>query len=459
MPDFTRKQNSAALAFLVLGSFWMMIGTLYGLATAIHLVAPEFFNNIPWLVFGRTRPIHVNTIIYGFVVTTSFGAAHYFVPALLRTKLWSERLGWMTLLLWTVAVVSGPSTFSFAITQAREYAEYIWPFDICIVLSLLCMLVNFVMTIVERQEKILYVSVWYVMGMLLWTVGVYPLGNVMWEPSTGALPGVLDSIFLRFYGHNLVGLLLTPVAIGAAYFIIPRIAKTPLYSHTLSLVGFFTLVAMYTHIGGHHLLQAPIPNWLKTISVVDSIAMIIPVSTVLANLWLTARGKMSMVWNDLSGRFILMGTFWYALTCVQGPLQSLPSVQKITHFTNWTVGHAHIAVLGFAGFMALGAMWHVLPLILKRELWSRRLVSLQFTLLMLGLVGFFAVLTTVGLIQGSAWRNGEAVYKVLPQMAPYMFLRAMFGLSIIVAAFLGFYNVVMTIKRGKPIAETEEAEL
>ena len=126
---------------------------------------------------------------------------------------------------------------------------------------------------------------------MLWTAGVYPIGNVMWHPATGRMPGLLDSIFLWFYGHNLVGLLLTPLAVGAAYYVIPRVTQTPLYSHTLSLIGFWTLVALYTHIGGHHILQAPIPNWLKTISVVDSVAMIIPVFTVLVNLWLTARGR------------------------------------------------------------------------------------------------------------------------------------------------------------------------
>ena len=455
MLKFTHKQSSAALAFLVAGSFWFLAGTLYGLVSAIHLMAPEFFNNIAWLVFGRTRPVHVNTVIYGFVVNTALGAALYFVPALLRTALWSERLGWVSLLFWNIAVVSGPVTFAQGITQGREYAEYVWIFDVSLMLAMVGLLVNLVMTIANRRENSLYVSVWYVLGTLLWTAGVYPIGNVMWHPETGALPGVLDSIYLWFYGHNLVGLLMTPLALGSAYFVIPRVARTPLYSHTLSLVGFFTLVAMYTHIGGHHLLQTPIPNWLKTVSVVDSIAMIVPVMTVLINLWMTGRGKAALLWNDPGGRFVLAGSVWYFVTCIQGPLQSLPSVQKITHLTNWTIGHAHIAVLGFAGFIALGTMWHVLPLILRRDLYSRRLVYLQFGLAMFGLIGFFVVLTTAGLIQGASWRSGEGVYKVLPQMAPYMFLRALLGVAIISAAAIGLYNVIMTIWKGEPIGAEE----
>jgi cytochrome c oxidase cbb3-type subunit I len=445
------KPQSAALAFLVSGAFWFMFAAFYGLFTAIHLVAPEFFNNIPFLVFGRTRPIHVNTVIFGFIAPTLIGAALYYVPALLRTRLWSEKLGWLSFLLWQICVASGPVTFSMGLSQGREYAEYLWGFDVALVLAFLFLIVNLVMTVAARQEKTLYVSVWYVIGSLLWTAGVYPIGNVMWRPETGATPGLLDSIVLWFYGHNLVGLLLTPLAIGAAYFIIPRVTRRPLYSHTLSLVGFWTLVAIYSHIGGHHILQAPIPNWLKTISVVDSMAMIMPVLTVLLNFWLTPAGRTGWLWSDLPGRFVYVGSLWYLLTCIQGPLQSLPSVQKITHFGNWTIGHAHIAVLGFSGFIALGALWHVLPLVAQRAVYSRKLLSVQFGLLMFGLAGFFVVLSTAGLIQGTAWANGMAHYRVLPQMSIYMILRALLGIFIITAAVIGFYNVIMTLRRNTPL--------
>ncbi len=448
---FVRTENSAALAFIVSGAFWFAFGTLFGLTTAIHLVAPEFFNNISFFVFGRTRPEHVNTVIYGFIVSTLVGCALFYVPTLLKTRLWSQPLAWLSLLFWNLAVISGPITFPMALTQGREYTEYIFPADICVMLALLTLLLNLVMTTLQRQEKALYVSVWYVFGTVLWTAGVYPLGNVMWRPSTGALEGVLDSIFLWFYGHNLVGLLLTPLSLGAAFYVFPRITKSPLYSHTLGLIAFFSLVAIYTHIGGHHLLQAPIPNWLKTISVVDSIAMVIPVFTALANLWMTARRRAGLLWHDVGGRLVLVGTIWYFITCVQGPIQSLPSVQRVTHFNNWTIGHAHIAVLGFSGFIALGAMWHILPLILRREIYSRRLVNLQFGLVLIGLVGFFVVLTTAGLVQGHAWYNGETVYRVLPQLIPYMVLRLMLGLFIISAAFLGLVNLILTIRRGKKV--------
>ena len=448
--DRMTKPQNAALAFLVAGSFWFIIGTLYGLISAIDLVAPEFFNNIPFLMFGRSRPVHVNTVLFGFVTTTLIGAGLYYVPALLRTKLWSEKLAWLCFFLWNAGVASAPFTFSFGLTQGREYAEYIWIFDVCIEAALLLGALNILMTIAHRKENQLYVSVWYFAGAFIWTCGVYPIGNVMWRPATGAMPGLVDSILLWFYGHNLPGLLLTPLAVGAAYFVIPRITRTPLYSHTLSLIGFWTLVALYTHIGCHHLLQAPIPNWLKSMSVTHSIMMAFPVFVVLTNLWMTARGHGLWLLKNPAGRWTIIGSIWYLIVSIQGPIQSTPFLQRVTHFNNWTIGHAHIAVLGFSGFIALGALWHILPLAARCRLYSQRLVNMQFGLVMFGLTGFFIVLTAAGLIQGSAWYNGTDIYRTIPQITIFMVLRAALGISIMTAAFIGFYNICMTLIRREP---------
>lgn len=443
---------------MVAGAVWFLVGMLYGLAGAIHLMAPEFFNNISWLVFGRVRPSHINTVIFGFTVSTLIGCGLYFVPVLLKTKLWSEPLAWISWGLWNIAVLSGPVCFSMGYTQGREYAEYLWPADVAVMLAMVLILFNLIMTIADRKEPILYVSVWYFTATFLWTAGVYPIGNVMWHPATGAAGGILDSLYLWFYGHNLPGVLLTPLAVGAAFYVIPRVTRTPLYSHAMSLIGFWTLVALYTHIGGHHLLQAPIPAWLKAMSIVDSMAMAVPVFTVLVNLWMTARGRGGRLWADPAGRFVLAGTIWYFLTCIQGPLQSLPYLQQVTHFSNWTVGHAHIAILGFVAYIALGAMWHILPDMTGRRIYSLHLVNLQFWLITMGLIGFFIVLTIAGLIQGHAWHNGEMVYRVLPEIAVYMALRAAFGVSVIAASVIGLYNLVMTIRYGERFDPAQEVQ-
>ena len=447
---FFQKPNSAALAFLIAGSFWFIIGTVYGMFSAIHLVSPEFFTDIAPLVFSRVRPVHTNTVIFGFATSLLIGCGLYYMPALLRTRLWSEPLGWASWFLWNVTILSGPFTFGSGHSQGREYAEYLWYFDITFMLSVLLMIFNLVMTLVNRREKTVYVSIWYFVATFLWTSGTYFIGNVMWHPTVGALPGLVDSIYLWYWGHTLPGLVLTPIAIGAAYFVIPRVVHKPLSSHTLSLIGFWTLVFFYTHIGGHHILQTPIPNWLKVMSVVSSMSMVIPVWIVLANWWLSIRGAGGLMLADPGGRLVIVGAVWYLITCIQGPIQSLPVLQRVTHFNNWTIGHSHIAVLGFSGFIALGAMWHILPLVTRRRLWSPRLVNLQFWLVFFGLSGFFVVLTIAGLIQGESWYKGDTVYKALPTIFPYMMLRLGFGVSIVTAACIGFFNVLMTIWHGEP---------
>lgn len=446
--DYFRRPNTAALAFLTGGAVWFVIGTFYGLLTSIQFISPEFFNNIPWLVFSRIRPVHINTVIYGFVSQTLIGCGLYYVPSLLHTKLWSELLGWVSFGLWNAVVLIGLVTLSLGYSQGREYAEYIWILDVLVVAAVLTLLANGVMTILYRQTTMLYVSVWYFIGTFLWTAGSYPIGNVMWHPATGAESGLLDSIFLWFYGHNLVGLILTPLAVGSALYVIPYVTSTPLYSHTLSLIGFWTLIVFYSHIGAHHILQAPIPNGLKAVSIADSLAMTIPVFTVLANMWMTARGRGGALLHHPAGRLVLAGTAWYLVTCVQGPLQSVPALQEVTHFNNWVIGHAHIGVLGFSGFIALGTMWLVLPLAAGRRLYSARLVWAQFWLIIFGLAGFATVLTMAGLIQGHAWYNGELEYEVLPWIHPYFVLRTVFGFLIFSSAVIGLYNILQTVYRG-----------
>lgn len=204
------KPQSVSIGFMLAGAVWFVVGALYGMVSAIHLVSPEFFSNISWLVFGRERPIHVNTMLYGFVGTMLIGCGLYYVPALLKTRLWSEPLAWVSFALWNLVILSGPLCFSFGYTQGREYNEYVWWADVALMLAVVLLIYNLVMTIVNRTEDQLYVSVWYFMATFLWTAGNYPIGNVMWHPQTGAMPGLIDSIFLWFWGHNLPGLLITP---------------------------------------------------------------------------------------------------------------------------------------------------------------------------------------------------------------------------------------------------------
>ncbi len=438
-------RNPTAKAFTLTSALWFAGATTLGMIAAGYLIAPDFLANIEYIHFGRVRPMHINAVLFGFVTPGLLAAAFYYFPKLLRTELFSHKLGVFSAIFWNITVATGLIGIALGYTQGREYAELAWPVDIMVVISFAMVVFNILMTIRQRKESILFVAIWYTTAAMVLTSITYCLGNVIWKPDTGALTGIPDAILLWFYGHNIFGLLLTPMALGIAYYALPIATRSPLYSHTLSLIGFWSLIIVYTHIGTHHLLQVPVPTWLKTISIVDSVAMVIPVMIVLINLWYTVKGKLGDIHADIGAKFIFTGTIFYFFVNIQGSMMALPHVQRITHFNNWVVGHAHIGVLGFAGVTALGGLYFILPRITGKPLYSRFLADVQYWLVLIGVTGFAVVLTTVGLIQGNAWYNGETLYRTLPEIQPYYILRASLGTFIMIGAYLGLYNVVRSL--------------
>jgi cbb3-type cytochrome c oxidase subunit I len=445
LESFKTEPHGTVKAFYLSSAIWFVVGTSMGFIDATHLAAPDLLGNIPWLVFGRVRPMHTNLVIFGFVGTALLGSAIYMVPVLARAALHSERLGQLSLLVWNLSIIAGTVLLGMGYTQSREYAEWVWPVDVGVMLSLTLIFYNLLRTIARRRENVLYVSVWYVFAGLVMTWLIYFFGNAMWNPSTGAITGMADGILAWFYGHGVVGLFLTPLAVAVAYYVVPIVTRSPLYSHTLSLFGFWTILTIYTHIGTHHILQTPVPTWLKVVAITGSIGMLIPVSTVLMNLWLTMRGRLGYLHADIGGKFVMAGLVWYVLTCIQGPLQSLPIIQRVTHLNNWVVAHAHMGVLGFSGTVALGGIYFVLPRITGGPIYSKRLADFQYWLVLLGMAGFFVVLTPAGLIQGNGWLNGETVYRLLPEIHVYMVLRASVGILLLSGAWIGLYNIFMTL--------------
>ena len=445
MQFLKEELHGTTKAFFLSSAVWFVLGTLEGFMDATHMAAPDLMGNISWLVFGRLRPMHTSTVIFGFVGTALLGSAHYLVYTLLKTPLYSERLGKISLWIWNVSIAVGIITLSMGYSQTREYAEWIWPVDMGILAALAVMFYNLLQTALRRTEHILYVSTWYVFGGLIFTFLIYFFGNAVWNPRTGAITGMPDAILAWFYGHGVVGLFLTPLAVAVAYYVVPNACRSPLYSHTLSLVGFWTILMIYTHIGTHHLLQTPAPTWLKVLAISGSIAMLIPVATVLVNLWLTMRGRLGYIHADIGGKFVMAGLVWYLLTCVQGPLQALPVIQRLTHLNNWVVAHAHMGVLGFSGIIALGGIYFILPRVTGQPVYSARLADIQYWLVLLGMAGFFLVLTAGGLVQGNNWLNGETVYRTLPQLHPYLVIRAAVGVLIVGGAMIGLFNIFMSI--------------
>jgi cytochrome c oxidase cbb3-type subunit 1/cytochrome c oxidase cbb3-type subunit I/II len=440
-----RYEFHTVKAFALTSGLWFALSTTFGLLGATFLIAPDFLANVEYIQFGRIRPMHVNAVLFGFVTPGLIAVAFYFLPKLLKTALFSERLGVASAVLWNVTLAAGMIGVAAGHSQGREYAELPWVVDLLVIASFALVFVNVLMTIRRRTEPVLYVSIWYAAAAVVLTACTYALGNVVWKPDTGALAGLPDAILLWFYGHNVFGLLLSPMALGVAYFVLPVATRSPLYSHTLSLLGFWSLIIVYTHVGTHHLLQVPVPTWLKTIAVVDSVAMVIPVMVFLINIWYTVRGRLGDIHADIGAKFVFTGTIYYFFVNIQGSMMALPDVQRVTHFNNWVIAHSHIGVLGFAGVTALGGLYFVLPRVTGRPLHSRLLADLQYWLVLIGITGFAIVLTIVGLIQGQAWYNGETLYRTLPEIQPYYVVRAALGLVIVAGAYLGLYNIVRSL--------------
>ncbi|HET6384760.1 MAG TPA: cbb3-type cytochrome c oxidase subunit I [Armatimonadota bacterium] len=445
------RPGSAARNWMISGAFWMFVGVTLGLLLAIFLAAPDFLGGHRYLEFGRIRPLHVNTVWYGFLSMTLLGAGLHYVPQLCRTTLYSERIANLAMWIWNISQVAGMICVITGYTSAHEYAEYPIPVDVTGLFALLLVIYVTYRTIDQRKEPLLYVSIWYYAGALLWFLTSWAfLGG------TGQRYGVYDAVWTWFYGHQVFGLWVTPLAIGVTYYIVPREAKRPLFSHSLSLIGFWMLVTTYAPVGAHHLLQAPIPSWEKVIAIVQSVMLLIPVYVFLTNIWVTMRGRIGRIEESLALRFVVAGTIWYWVVSTQGTLEALISVQRLTHFTNFVVGHSHNGLLGFAGFIAAGAIYDVLPQVTGHPIYSARLANFQYWLMLIGQTGFFFILTIAGLIQGSAWLNGESVYRVLVELHIYMIWRAWVGTFIVMGAYVQFYNVVMTVRGARPQREEYE---
>ncbi len=446
------RDDSASLSFLVSAAMWLVIGVLMGLVLAIEFVFPDFARGIPWLVFGRLRQAHVNTVLFAWLSGAMMGTWLYILPRLTGRRIWSEKLGNLSSLLWNIALAAGVLLILAGHTQSREYAELVWAVDVPVMAVLLLNMVNVLMTVRHRVEPRLYVSMWYMIGTVIWFPIVYFIGNVMWSVPTGALTGVNDAIFNWFYGHNVLGLWFTTGLLAVIYYIVPRETSTPLYSHFLSLIAFWGIAFFYTGVGAHHLLWAPIPYWLKTIAVAESFGMVIPVLAFMFNIALTMRGNWGRLRSSVPLLYVITGWAAYILVSYQGSNQAIRGVNELTHFTQYVPGHAHLALMFFAASTLVGAVYYMVPRILGCGLYSTRVAKAQYAIYVIGFSAFFIGFVLAGLEQGSSWVHlGLPVWAVLPGLRPFMALRIMGGALIVTSFSMFAYNVIATIVARKPV--------
>ncbi len=454
-----KHEDRASRVWLFSSIFWFVWVTTFGLIIATELVAPEFLGGIPYLVFSRARPVHVQGVVYAWLTMMYFGAIFYFSPRLLgTTRMWSEKLAVGTAWLTNATLVVGFIAIMTGGSQGREWAEFPWIVDVAIELVFLLNLINIVMTIRIREVRPLYVSMWWAVAAPLWLMGSIFIENVIWRPGviwpfggmlgnpSGNLPTGIHDAMINWWGnHNLFGLWLTPVLIAVCYYFVPRITNTPLYGHTLSLISFWGIIFIYTAVGDHHLLQSPSPGWLKTIASVNSVGILIPVFAFFTNIFLTMRGQWNKFFTSLPLRFVLTGFIFYILSNVQGALQAVQPFNIYIHFTYFIIGHSHLALLGGFTILGMGVIYYMLPHILGKPPWSKTLAEYQYWLVTLGWIVMLIALSGGAFVQGQGWLTGLNEVLVLPSLRLWNLWRGIAGGMIFSAGIIQAINIVMTV--------------
>ncbi len=449
---FSREPYSASRNFLITAIFWLVLGTSVGLLASMQFDTPDALSGIAQLSFGRLRPVHINGVLIGWLSMGYAACMFYIIPVLAGRKgLWSELLGNWTMVLWNLAMVAGVLTLLNGDTEAREYAELagtihiggasIQILDWAVLVVLLLLGVNAWMTVMTGTEKKWYVSIWYFLGALFWFPIVYIIGNRAFVH----LDGLNDAITGWFYGHNILGMWFTVGGIGIMYYLIPKFTGNPLYSHTLSMIGFWTIGMFYAPTGTHHILQSPVPEWLKSVAVISSIFLLVPVLTVLTNFFMTLKGKWSTAADHVPLRFAISGGIAYLLTCIQGPFQATRSVNWYIHFTNWVVGHAHLALLATFSFFVFAASYYIIPRVTGRKMYSKRLAVWHFWLTLYGWIIMVVDLVIAGLVQSAGWHHGIPVDQWVIELVPYWWIRSFSGVLIVLGQILYMFNVYKTV--------------
>ena len=434
-------EDATAKWFLISSVTYFFIVGIIAVIIAGKFVWPDLMGTMPWLTYGRLRPLHVNGMLFGWLLAADMGLAYYVIPRLCGVKLWSEKLGLATAALWNVIILGAVVTLLAGLNQGWEYAELPWYLDVLVVVAWIMFGINIFLTVAQRRHQAMYVTIWYTMGCILWTAFVYLTGNFATLFATGTNQANLNWMYV----HNAVGLIFTPIGLAIAYYYIPRASNTPLHSHKLSMVGFWSLAFVYVWTGAHHMLHGPISQWLQTISIAFSLMLLIPVWAVVYNLFATLKGQWHQLRESVPLKFLMSGVVFYLLTCFQGPMHSLRTVNAIVSKTDWIPGHAHMAVLGCFSFFAIAGTYYTMPRILGKALHSEALANWSYWLLMVGGLGFFVTLWLGGFWQGWQWNNWSIPFiDTVIALKPIWLVRFVSGILMFSGIVLFAYNILAT---------------
>ncbi|MFN8389395.1 MAG: cytochrome-c oxidase, cbb3-type subunit I [Bdellovibrionota bacterium] len=459
--------DSIVRNFTIATLLWGVVGMLVGVFIALELAYWPLNAGLPWLTFGRLRPLHTNAVIFAFAGNAIFAGIYYSTQRLLKARMLSDALSRIHFWGWQLIIVLAAVTLPLGITASKEYAELEWPIDILITLVWVVFAVNLFGTIARRREKHIYVAVWFYIATVL-TIAMLHIVNSLEIPVTlvksySVFAGVQDALVQWWYGHNAVAFFLTTPFLGLMYYFVPKAANRPIYSYRLSVVHFWSLVFLYIWAGPHHLLNTSLPDWAQTMGVVFSVMLIAPSWGGMINGLLTLRGAWDRVRTEPILKFFIAGITFYGMSTFEGPMMSIRSINALSHYTDWTIGHVHSGALGWNGFITFGMIYYLLPKLWKRDVFSKRLMNIHFWTATIGIVLYITSMWTAGVTQGLMWRelrpDGSLAYPdfllTVTKLIPFYWIRAFGGTLYLSGLLVMVFNVWKTIA----LAHAEKLDL
>lgn len=453
-----------------------IIGMGIGVLIAFQMAFPEL-NYIAgeYATFSRLRPLHTNGVAFGFTLSGIYASWYYIGQRVLKVSLaehpFLNGVAKLHFLVYMITILLAVVTLFAGITTSKEYAELEWPLDILVVVFWVLWGVSIFGTISVRREKTLYISVWYFIASFLAVAMLYLFNNMEvptyfvsgvgnWYHSVSMYAGTNDAIIEWWYGHNAVGFVFTVPIVAMIYYFLPKESGQAIYSYKLSLLAFWGLLFVYIWAGGHHLIYSTVPDWMQTMGSVMSVILILPSWGSAINMLLTMKGEWQQLQTNPLIKFMVLGSTFYMLSTLEGPIQSIKSVNALAHFTDWIPGHVHDGTLGWVGFMVMAALFHMAPRMFQREIYSKSLMEKQFWIQTIAIVLYFSSMWIAGITQGMMWRAtdeyGNLAYSFIDTVTvlhPYYTIRAVGGLLYLVGVFMWAYNIYKTATEGRKLEQ------
>jgi cytochrome c oxidase cbb3-type subunit I len=448
--------------FAIMTVVWGIVGMSVGALIAAQLIWPQLNFDTPWLTYSRLRPLHTNAVIFAFGGSALFATSYYVVQRTCQTRLFSNGLAAFTFWGWNLVIVLAAVTLPLGITSGKEYAELEWPIDILVAIIWVSYAVVFFGTIIKRKTPHIYVANWFY-GAFIITIAVLHIVNsaelpVSLTKSYSLYPGAIDAMVQWWYGHNAVGFFLTAGFLGMMYYFIPKQAGRPVYSYRLSVVHFWALISIYMWAGPHHLHYTALPNWVQSLGMVFSLILLAPSWGGMINGIMTLSGAWHKLRDDPILKFLIVSLSFYGMSTFEGPMMSIKTVNSLSHYTDWTIGHVHSGALGWVAMVSIGSLYALIPKLFgRKEMHSVKLIDLHFWIATIGVVLYIASMWIAGVMEGLMWRavndDGTLTYSFvesLERVYPYYTVRLVGGLLFLSGMFLMAYNVWKTVAGAKP---------